>query len=44
MEARFDVFNLWDEQYIIRNGTGLGVFAQQFGPRRAFYGGLKKEF
>jgi TonB dependent receptor/Carboxypeptidase regulatory-like domain/TonB-dependent Receptor Plug Domain len=44
MEARFDVFNLWDEQYVIRNGTGVGVFAKQFGPRRAFYGGLKKEF
>jgi outer membrane receptor protein involved in Fe transport len=44
MEARFDIFNLWDEQYKIRDGTGLGVFAPQFGPRRAFYGGLKKEF
>jgi hypothetical protein len=44
MEARFDIFNIWDEQYKIRDGTGLGVFAPQFGPRRAFYGGLKKEF
>jgi outer membrane receptor protein involved in Fe transport len=44
MEARFDIFNLWDEQYKVRDGTGLGVFAPQFGPRRAFYGGLKKEF
>jgi outer membrane receptor protein involved in Fe transport len=44
MEARFDIINLWDEKYKIRDGTGLGVFAPQFGPRRAFYAGLKKEF
>jgi len=44
MSARFDIVNLWDEQYEIRSGTGLGVFAPQFGPRRAFYGGLQKEF
>jgi outer membrane receptor protein involved in Fe transport len=44
MTARFDVINLWDEKYKLRDGTGLGVFAAQFGPRRAFYGGLQKEF
>jgi len=44
MTARFDVLNLWDEQYKLRGGTGLGVFAPQFGARRAFYGGLQKEF
>jgi outer membrane receptor protein involved in Fe transport len=44
MTARFDVINLWDERYRLRDGTGLGVFAAQFGPRRAFYGGLQKEF
>jgi outer membrane receptor protein involved in Fe transport len=44
MEARFDIINLWDEKYKIRDGTGLGVFAPQFGPRRAFYAGIKKEF
>jgi outer membrane receptor protein involved in Fe transport len=44
MTARFDIINLWDEKYEIRSGTGLGVFAPQFGPRRAFYGGLQKEF
>jgi len=43
-EARFDVINLWDEKYKIRDGSGLGVFAPQFGPRRAFYAGIKKEF
>lgn len=44
MMARFDVINLWDEKYKLRDGTGLGVFAPQFGARRAFYGGLQKEF
>jgi outer membrane receptor protein involved in Fe transport len=44
MTARFDVINLWDEKYKLRDGSGLGVFAPQFGPRRAFYGGLQKEF
>jgi outer membrane receptor protein involved in Fe transport len=44
LEARFDVTNLWDEKYMIRDGSGLGVFAPQFGPRRGFFGGLKMEF
>ena len=44
LEARFDVTNLWDEQYKIRDGSGLGVFAPQFGPRRGFFGGLKMDF
>jgi outer membrane receptor protein involved in Fe transport len=44
IEARFDVINLLDEVYEIRDGTGVGVGASQFGPRRAFLGGLRKEF
>jgi outer membrane receptor protein involved in Fe transport len=43
-QARFDVINLLNSTYIIRNGEGVGVFAPQFGPRRAYYGGLVKEF
>ncbi len=43
MEARLAVVNLADRTYQIRNGTGIGVFAAQYGPRRAFYGGLKWE-
>ena len=31
---RFDVINLFDQVYEIRNGTGAGVFAPQYGPRR----------
>jgi TonB dependent receptor len=43
-EARFDVINLLDNNYEIRNGTGVGVFAKQFGPPRGFFLGLKKVF
>src|SRR5258707_13994787 len=34
---RFDVVNLFDKIYEIRDGSGIGVFAPQFGPRRGFY-------
>src|SRR6516225_6980504 len=44
MEFRFDVINLFDEVYQIRTGTGLGVFAPQFGPRRTFLAGLTQRF
>jgi len=42
LTARFDVINLLDRSYQIRNGTGVGVGAPQFGPRRGFYFGLSK--
>jgi opacity protein-like surface antigen/outer membrane receptor protein involved in Fe transport len=42
--ARFDVINVFDTIYAIRNGTGIGVFAPQFGPRRAFLVGLSQKF
>ncbi|HEY7541300.1 MAG TPA: TonB-dependent receptor [Methylomirabilota bacterium] len=44
MEARFDVINLLGNDYVLRDGTGVGIFARQFGPPRGFFGGLKKEF
>ena len=40
--ARFDVINLFDEKYEIRDGTGIGVGAPQFGPRRGFFVGLSQ--
>jgi TonB dependent receptor/Carboxypeptidase regulatory-like domain len=43
IEVRASVINLNDRTYQIRNGTGVGVFAAQYGPRRAFYGGIKWE-
>ena len=40
---RFDVVNIADEIYQIRDGTGIGVFASQFGPRRGYYFGISKK-
>lgn len=42
LTARFDVINLFDEVYEIRDGTGVGVGAPQFGARRGFFFGLSK--
>lgn len=42
MEVRLDLINAFDEVYEIRNGTGVGVGAPQFGPRRGFFLGLSK--
>jgi hypothetical protein len=41
--ARFDVVNLLDRVYEIRSGSGIGVFAPQFGPRRGYYVGLSQK-
>ena len=43
-EIKFTVINLFDRTYQIRSGTGVGVFAPQYGPRRAFFAGITKEF
>ena len=40
---RFDVVNLFDNIYEIRDGSGIGVFAPQFGPRRGFYFGISQK-
>ena len=42
LTARFDVINLFDQKYEIRDGSGVGVGAPQFGPRRGFFVGLSK--
>jgi len=44
LELRLDVVNLLDKKYQIRNGTGVGVGAPQFGPRRALFAGLTQRF
>jgi outer membrane receptor protein involved in Fe transport len=41
---RLDVINLFDTSYQIRNGTGIGVGAPQFGPRRTFLVTLQQKF
>ena len=43
LTVRFDVINAFDRIYEIRNGTGVGVGAPQFGPRRGLFAGLSKE-
>jgi len=40
---RFDVVNLFDRIYEIRDGSGIGVFAPQFGPRRGFFVGISQK-
>jgi outer membrane receptor protein involved in Fe transport len=42
LTARFDVINVFDKEYQIRNGTGVGVGAPQYGPRRGAFFGLSK--
>ena len=42
MTLRLDVVNAFDRVYEIRNGTGVGVGAPQFGPRRGFFFGISK--
>ena len=41
--VRFDVVNLLDDSYLIRSGTGIGVFAPQFGPRRGYFVGFTQK-
>ena len=42
LTLRADVINLFDKKYEIRDGTGVGVGAPQFGPRRGLFFGLSK--
>ena len=44
VKIRFDVVNLLDDVYQLRNGTGIGVFAPQYGQRRGFYGTVAYDF
>jgi outer membrane receptor protein involved in Fe transport len=39
---RLDVVNAFDRVYQIRNGTGVGVGASQYGPRRGIFFGISK--
>jgi len=42
--GRIDLINAFDKTYQIRDGTGVGVGAPQFGPRRGVFVGLTKSF
>jgi hypothetical protein len=43
-KIRFDVVNLFDTIYELRDGSGIGVGAPQFGQRRGFYGTVACDF
>ena len=42
--VRFDVLNLFDASYQLRDGSGVGVGAPQFGLRRTFLVSLTQKF
>lgn len=44
LEGRFSIVNVFDRVYEIRDGTGVGVGAPQFGPRRSIFVTIKKDF
>jgi outer membrane receptor protein involved in Fe transport len=44
LSGRLAVLNVFDRVYELRDGSGIGVGAPQFGPRRTFVVGLTKNF
>lgn len=44
IEASVNLINASDRVYQIRSGSGVGVFAPQYGPRRAIYAAIRKSF
>jgi len=44
LHAQFAVLNVLDRTYELRDGSGIGVGAPQFGPRRGVYLSLQKDF
>ena len=43
LTVRFDIVNLFDQIYELRNGSGIGVFAPQYGARRGFFAGISQK-
>jgi len=44
LTLRGDIINVGDTNYQIRNGSGVGVFAPQYGARRGFFFGVSQAF
>ena len=44
LTLRVDVVNLFDKSYLIRDGSGVGVGAPQYGERRGIFAGITKKF
>jgi outer membrane receptor protein involved in Fe transport len=43
LTVRFDVVNVFDTIYELRDGSGIGVFAPQYGERRGYFVGVSKQ-
>ena len=43
LAVRFDVVNVFDTIYELRDGSGIGVFAPQYGERRGYFVGISKK-
>ena len=43
-DLRLTVLNVFDRTYQLRDGSGIGVGAPQYGPRRTYVAGLSKTF
>ena len=44
LEGRIGVINLFDQTYLLRDGSGVGVGAPQYGGRRTWFAGLAQRF
>lgn len=44
LETRLAIINALDRAYELRDGSGIGVGAPQFGPRRGFFVGISRDF
>lgn len=44
VEGRLALINLFDKSYLLRDGSGVGVGAPQYGARRSIYAGLSTSF
>jgi outer membrane receptor for ferrienterochelin and colicin len=44
LKARLDIVNITDNIYQLRNGSGVGVNAAQYGQRLGFFGGISYVF
>jgi outer membrane receptor protein involved in Fe transport len=44
LHIQLAVINALDRTYELRDGSGIGVGAPQFGPRRGFYLTVSKDF
>ncbi len=44
VEGRLSLVNIFDKSYLLRDGSGIGVGAPQYGARRTLYAGISTSF